>query len=139
MSRRGFTLLEMLVATAIMGIAIVGLLSNISASLRNASRLTEYDRASVLAREKMSELLLDTHMPRQAPIEGTFDPAITGGSAMGWRARLTPFEVPPRATTGTAILERLELQVWWGEAGSRRTLALDSYRRSVFDEAGPGR
>ena len=34
MNQRGFTLLEVMVATVIMGIAIVGLLSGISQSLR---------------------------------------------------------------------------------------------------------
>ncbi len=59
MKPRGFTLLEMLVATAIMGIAVVALLANISTSMQNASRLTDYDRAALLAKRKMDELLLD--------------------------------------------------------------------------------
>jgi len=49
MRRRGFTLLEMLVASAIMGIAVTALLASLSASLHNAARLTEYDRAALLA------------------------------------------------------------------------------------------
>jgi prepilin-type N-terminal cleavage/methylation domain-containing protein len=40
MKRAGFTLLEMMVATVIMGIAVVGLLSGISSSMRNAAKLT---------------------------------------------------------------------------------------------------
>ncbi len=60
MKSRGFTLLEMLVATLIMGIAVVALLSNISTSLRHASRVTDNDRAALAAKRKMDELLLDT-------------------------------------------------------------------------------
>ena len=37
--KRGFTLLEMIVATTIMGIAVAGLMSGISSSTRNAARL----------------------------------------------------------------------------------------------------
>ncbi len=132
MRTRGFTLLEMLVATTIMGIAVVGLLSNISTSLRNAARLTDYDRAALLARQKMDELLLAPRLPKFAAFGGEFDAALTGGVACGWRARLTPFEMPPRAGPGTAVLERVELQIWWGPEEKRRTLSLEGFRRGVL-------
>ncbi len=132
MRRRGFTLLEMLVATAIMGIAVVGLMANLSASLRNAARLTDYDRAALLAHEKMDELLIDPQLPKVAILQGVFDRTLTGDTEAGWSARLTPFELPPNALPGSDILERLELQVWWGPERNRRTLALEGYRRGVI-------
>ncbi len=101
MRRGGFTLLEMLVATLIMGIAVVGLLSNISTSLQHASRLADYDRAALVARRKMNELLLDSQLPKGILVSGQFDPAATG-VAGGWRARLTSFEEPPDAAPGDA-------------------------------------
>jgi general secretion pathway protein I len=130
--RRGFTLLEMLVATAIMGIAVVGLMSNLSVSMRNASRLTDYDRAALLAHEKMDQLLLDSRLPLPGAVSGVFDPALADNVEAGWSARLTPFEVPPQAGPGADILERIELQVWWGPPDRRRTLTLEGYRRAVL-------
>ena len=49
-ARRGFTLLEMIVATTIMGIAVAGLMSGIASTTRNAARLRDYDRVVHLAR-----------------------------------------------------------------------------------------
>jgi general secretion pathway protein I len=130
-SASGFTLLEMLVATMIMGIAVVGLLSNLSTSLRNASRLTEYDRAALLAKRKMDELLLDTRLPKDSVIEAQFDPATTGVEG-GWRARLSTFEEPPNVAPGVSILERLELRVWWMSGAHRRELSMEAFRTATI-------
>lgn len=125
---RGFTLLEMIVATTIMGIAVVGLLSGISGATRNAARLRDYDRAVQLARLRLNELLLDRRIPRNTTISGPFDPSLTGGIEAGWQARLENFELPPHPYPGQLALDRLELQVWWTSGTEHRTFTLDGYR-----------
>lgn len=130
MRQKGFTLLEVLVATLIMGLAVVGLLSAISTSLHNAARLSDYDRVALLARAQMDALLLNRRLPPFSILHGTFDPALAGVMESGWRARLTPFEMPPNRAAGTYVLERVELEVWWmAGAGNRRTFTLDAFRR----------
>src|SRR5262249_49874773 len=128
----GFTLLEVLVATLIMGIAVVGLLSGISTSMRNAARLTDYDRAVLVARAKMDQLLLDARLPRFVVLEGPLDPALMGGLQSGWRSRLSPFEAPPQAGPNTPVLDRLELEIWWVSGGQRRVFTLEGFRRSLL-------
>jgi general secretion pathway protein I len=121
--RKGFSLLEVLVATAIMGIAITGLIVGLSQSVKNAARLSEYDRAAMLARTKMNDLLLDETLPFDGPAEGTFD------ATHGWRAIAKPFDLPPNAGPGALILQRIALEIWWQpETGTRRTLQLTGYR-----------
>jgi general secretion pathway protein I len=139
MTRRGFTLLEVLVATLIMALAVTGLLSALSTSLRSASRLTDYDRAALLARQKMDELMIAAKAPKLAPFEGTWGPEVTGGLRSGWRARITPFDMPPGAAVGTAILERIEIEIWWMYGEQRRSFQIEGFRRSVMtqDEVGP--
>lgn len=128
-SRAGFTLLEVLVATVIMGIAVAGLIAGLSQSVKNAARLTDYDRAAMLARTKMNELVLDVNLPFDGSVDGQFDPEQSGGLASGWRAALRPFEMPPLAVPGTMILQRIALEIWWQPmSGTRRTIQLESYR-----------
>lgn len=128
----GFTLLEVLVASVIMAVAIAGLLSNLTTSLRNASRLTEYDRAALLARHKMDELLLLPPLPNQQTLEGRFDFTQSGGVESGWKARAGVFEAAPGAGPGAEILERVELQIWWKQGEKVRTFPLEGYRKRLL-------
>jgi general secretion pathway protein I len=132
MKQRGFTLLEMLVATLLMGIAVVGLMTEITASMRNATRVTNRDRAALLARSKMDELLLDPLFPLDTAVQGAFDTSLTGGVEGGWQARLTRFEMPPVVAPGQQSLERMSLEIWWMAGGERRTFALAGYRTHVL-------
>jgi general secretion pathway protein I len=130
--QRGFTLLEVLVATLIMGIAVSGLMSALSTSMRSAARLTDYDRAALLGRQKMDELIIASNLPKLTPIEGIWAPEVAGDLKAGWRARLSPFEMPSTAGPGTPYLERVELEIWWMNGEKRRTLNLEAFRRSVI-------
>ena len=131
MKRAGFTLLEVMVATVIMGIAVAGLIAGLSQSVKNASRLTDYDRAVMLAHTKMNDLLLDVNLPLDGSLDGQFDRDQSGGVPSGWRASLKPFDLPPRAGPGTVILQQIALELWWQPAtGTRRTIQLESYRRT---------
>lgn len=130
--QRGFTLLEVLIATVIMAIAVAGALSALYGSLFNAGRLTEVDRASMLARRKMEELLVETRLPKNVVLEGPYDPALTGGYRSGWRATVTPYEIPPNPSLGTPILDRVQVEIWWFSGEQRRTFVLDSYRRTHY-------
>ncbi|HTR35061.1 MAG TPA: prepilin-type N-terminal cleavage/methylation domain-containing protein [Bryobacteraceae bacterium] len=135
MKRGGFTLLEVMVATVIMAIAVAALMSAITTSLQNAARLTDHDRAALLARQKMDELLVADGLQKIIPFEGTWGPEVTGGVTMGWIARLTPFEVARRAAPGAPFLERIELEIWWMNGQQRRTFTLEGFRRAVMTKA----
>jgi len=127
MKRDGFTLLEVLVATAIMGAAVVALLANLSTSMNNASRVDAYERARLLARRTMDALLADPRLPKMTPIEGNWDEQELGFPG-GWRARVVPFERAPGAGPGSLALDRIELEVWWEERDQRKSLRLEAYR-----------
>jgi type II secretion system protein I len=129
--REGFTLLEVLVATVIMGIAVAGLMAGLSQSVRNASRLTEYDRAATLARTKMNDLLLDSNLPFVGTVQGDFHEDVPEGLTAGWRASLKPFDSPRAAGPGTVVLQEVALEIWWQPStGNKRTMQLAGYRQA---------
>ncbi|MCS6952904.1 MAG: prepilin-type N-terminal cleavage/methylation domain-containing protein [Bryobacterales bacterium] len=134
MRARGYTLLEMLVATLILGVTVAGLLSNLSLSLRTASKVADYDRAAFLAKRKMDELLSDSRLHRFAALDGPLDPAI--GLEGGWRVRVEPFEAPAQARPGTPVLDRIVLELWWRQGSRTRRLQLEAFRRSLVEIPG---
>jgi prepilin-type N-terminal cleavage/methylation domain-containing protein len=132
--QRGFTLLEALVATMIMGVAIAGILDALAASSRNVSRLTQADRAVVLARAKMDELLVNDTLPRNAFVDGIFPSGEAGSINTGWRARVTPIEAAPGTTELNWVIDRVELEIWWMDGATRRSFSLEGYRRSLLPQ-----
>jgi len=127
--QRGFTLLEVLVATVVLAVAISGLMSALSTSLRGAARVTDYDRAAMLARRKMDEIIAERRLPRNMMFEGAYNPAETNGSPSGWRAQIAGFEFPPNPRPGVPIVDRIDVEVWWMEGPKRRTFNVEGFRR----------
>lgn len=127
--QRGFTLLELLVATAILGIAVAALLGGLSASMNNASRAFTYDAAALAARQKMEELLVEPALPRFQTLSGELAPGVI------WRARMAPFDMPPVRMTGTPVLDRVELEAVWTSGRQTREIRLEGYRRGLLRDA----
>lgn len=127
----GFSLLEVIVATALMGLTVVGLLSLTSQSLSNAARIREYDRAAMLARSQMDELLTVDPPRLSQPLAGRFD------ELTGWEALITPIEVGYNARAGASLLARVDLTIWWQADGRRKTFPLEGYRRVRIDQNTP--
>jgi general secretion pathway protein I len=130
--QRGFTLLEMLVASAIMGVAVVGLMAGLSGATRNAGRLREYDRVVQLARLRMNDLLADERA--QGTLGGPFPPELVGGLRSGWNATVVKVQEGPDPVVGNFALDRVLLEVWWMAGDKRRAFSLEGYRHRIIRE-----
>jgi hypothetical protein len=128
-----------MVATVIMAIAVVGLLSNLHVSLRNTARLTDYDRATLFAQHKMDDLLSAAVLPNYQQIAGRYDPGSGDGEDGGWRALARPFEFAPNPQLGDKVLQRVELEIWWNNGDRRRSFTLEGFRQSVLSQNDVGR
>ena len=119
----GFSLLEMIVAMTVLSLAIVGLLGLIRGSLANAARVREYDRAAMLARSTMTELLATDPIPVPATLSGRYD------DNSGWDARTSPAEMPITSRIGGVMIVKVNLIVWWNSEGRRKAAVFDGFRR----------
>jgi len=101
-SRRGFTLLEVMVALAIIGLALTAMSVTMGGMLNDATTLRERTYASWIAQNKIVEMRLANAVPEVGATSGEVDYA---NSTWAWRAVV--------AETGVENLWRLDVAISW--------------------------
>jgi prepilin-type N-terminal cleavage/methylation domain-containing protein len=132
----GFTLLEVLVATAILGTAVAALFSLLSGSLANARRLQSPERGLSLARMQMNELLAASDRGHGTS-DGLAEALVLDHTKQGrwddqfrWEALATRVKTPSQPAPGETILVRIALDAFWKSEASAREkhLTLETYQ-----------
>jgi prepilin-type N-terminal cleavage/methylation domain-containing protein len=119
-SRRGFTLIEILVAVSIMGIAIAVILQLFSANLRNISNSGDYVEAATRAEVKMMEVM-DTH----SLIEKSYSEVTNDG----YRMDIAVTEALKERTENLQVrLFEIALTVRWTKGTKEKAMTLRSMK-----------
>ena len=115
---QGFTLLEVVVAIALMGAVLVVALELLAAGLRSAKSAGDYTQAVLMARLKLDELALQEPQPMSA--DGSV------GEAYRWTAEVSPEE---QEVEGAAVrLFRMRVKVSWGGNSGEKGVELVTLR-----------
>jgi prepilin-type N-terminal cleavage/methylation domain-containing protein len=119
-SKRGFTLLEILVALAILGLAITIILQLFSANLRALSVSGNYVSAVTKAEAKMREILDDTNLSEKSWSEVTDD---------GYRFDASITETLKDRTENLQVrLLEVSMTVQWTEGSKKKSLTLKTMK-----------
>lgn len=116
--RKGFTLLEVVVAMAILGAGIAALLALFSGSLRLAGGARDTSAAAVYASQRLEEALL-----APSPVEG--DEKGLFGEKYRWVARTTFL---PAGEASDYRPVRIEVIVSWGDPGAEHSVDVAATR-----------
>ncbi len=119
-SSRGFTLLEVMIALAIVSVALVSLLALANRSIGVQDRLERLTQATLLAQRKMGEVEAagKTEAVATQATEGVFEPPFEN-----YRWRLAFGETP------LAAVRRVTVTVAWGDEGRNERVEIDSFLR----------
>jgi len=120
----GFSLLEVLVAFAILALALGVLFQIFALGMRNTVLAEEYSRATLLAESKLATV----------GVEAPLEQGVTAGAiddTYSWRATVQPHVVDEGEDP--ALPQRFEpvdvtVAVLWGEAGREHSVALSTLR-----------
>jgi general secretion pathway protein I len=118
--QRGFTLIEVLVAVSIMGIAIAVILQLFSANLRNISDSGDYVEAATRAEVKMREILDNNSLLEKSYSEITND---------GYRMDVAVAETLKERTENLQVrLFEVALTVHWTKGTKEKSMTLRSMK-----------
>jgi general secretion pathway protein I len=106
-ANKGFTLIEILVAMAILGICLVTILQLFSGGLRSSRISRDYTKAIFHAREKMTEILLFEELA-EGTLEGDF------ADGYRWQAQILEVGIDQEGMPSLPIdLFEITVQVLW--------------------------
>jgi general secretion pathway protein I len=115
---RGFTLLEVMVALAIMAGVVLTVISSVNYHLSIAARDREETVALLLARARIEDMGISDSRDAAQKTEGTFAPDWPDYS---WKTETSSTSVPG--------FKRLTVTVNWG--AQRRSLSLEKYQAQM--------
>ena len=128
----GFSLLEVIVALAIMAMGFVTVLQLFSGSIRSVSLSEQYLKGTTLAHSKMGELEVNNYSVTE--YEGIFPDE----KNYRWQLQVSPHTSPLNSKEDNIQLSEVTLNVLWEEAGKTRdiefsTLKVDGATHPVSD------
>jgi general secretion pathway protein I len=129
-AERGFTLVETLIAFAILAVVLVSLYEAIGTGFRSFAAAARVDEAVLIAQSQMDRLVALKRMPDQ--VQGNVD-----GTPYQWRIEVVPPRAPETQTAAASPLRAVSfrLAVSWPAAVGTRNVAIE---RLVFLPRQPG-
>lgn len=122
LDEKGFTLIEVISAVAILGISL-GLIMSLFASGASTAKVTQdYSRALTLAKEKLNNRIISR--------DETFNDGSSGrANGYEWELRETPFTgLQGFAGSESLRLQRVEVRIRWNDGNKRKETALYGLR-----------
>lgn len=122
LNSQGFSLLEVIVAMAIMGVGFVTVLHLFSEGIRSLDYSDQYMKAITLANNKLTELeLMDFEVD-------TFSGVFANEETHRWEMTLTPYESTLNDPLENIQLMQVALKVIWNDLSRERNVELVSLR-----------
>ena len=131
LSDNGFSLLEVIVALAIMAMGFVTVSQLFSGSIRSIGLSEQYLKATTLAHSKLGELEINNY--NRPELKGTF----INAKNYHWDLEISPYSSELNSTLNNIQLSKVILNVHWADANQIRNIKLNTLK--VNGSSHPGK
>jgi len=126
----GFTLLEVLVSTVLLGTVFVAIMGLTAQSLRNINRMAPHEKALLHAREKMNQILLLEEL-------GPGEQAGQWDDGYQWHVQIWRNDRDTQMSDATYGLFHIRVVIIWSESDKPKTYTIETtqWARKVTQNA----
>lgn len=130
--KQGFTLIEVVIALAILGVALTVIIELFSGGLRLGRASVEYTKAVNFARMKMEEIAIKPNI-QEGTDEGEFDPTYR------WQVEIKKMDLlsaqKDRDLNPPVELFQVKVNVLWKSGSKERSAIFETYRTEKREES----
>ena len=131
MRNKGFTLIEVVVALAILGVGLIVIIELFSAGLRLGKTSEEYTKAVEYARMKMEEIAVQRSV-EEGIEEGEFD------DVFHWRVGAKKMDILPVEKSSDfkppVDLYQIQVNITWKSGSKERSVGIESYKTIKLED-----
>jgi prepilin-type N-terminal cleavage/methylation domain-containing protein len=127
-SKRGFTLIEVMVAAAVLGIAGTAFFSLLSGSLSNLAAAEDLHRYHLACQDVMDRVLLLSSLPPGGEIEGNLDSVNAR-----YRVIVTPWLPQSLDERPSEGVMKIDVEVSWQGRSGERSVKLETVRSAALN------
>ena len=125
-TERGFTLIEVMVAAAVLGIAVTAVFGLFSKSLSNLRTIDDLHKYHLASEEIMNRVLLQTSLPPEADVKGRIDRLNAR-----WNVKISPWIPTNLDGNPREAVMKVDVQVLWQGRSSERSVKLETIKATV--------